>query len=477
MQNPYQLGRDLSAFGGGSSSTLLHPLVLGAIVLITVLVYLLPRRWIIFPLLIGMLVIPGGQNLYIGGFHLYVYRLLILIGWSRALSAGPTSGRFIPGGLQTLDKIFLVWALYRALAVILLFGALAGAVNQIAFLLDSLGGYFLFRTLLRDVEDSATAVKALAIVTLVSSIVMAIEVRTGENVMGLLGGQALLAQVRDGHIRAQGVFGHPILAGSFGATVFSLFAWLWVRGNSKTMAVTGLVSSSYAVFAAGSSTAVSAWMGAILACFLWPLRAKMRLVRWGIVAGIAGLAVVMKAPVWYALAHIDLAGGSTGWDRAFLVDSFITHFPSWWLIGTHANATWGYDMWDECNQFVNEGESGGLVALVCLIAMLVVCFKKAGRARKAVAGRKKEEWQYWLIGTAVFVWILAFTGEDLFDQSKFSWYVLLAMIPVMTQIAPRASRKAAPATPLAAQPMPMPAEPLPVLRQGITTGAASPGIF
>jgi hypothetical protein len=458
MQNPFQLGRDLSAFGGGSSSTILHPLVLGAIVLITVLVYLLPRRWIVFPLLIGILVIPGGQNLYIGGFHLYVYRLLILVGWSRALSAGPTSGRFIPGGLQTLDKIFLVWALYRALAVTLLFGALAGAVNQIAFLLDSLGGYFLFRSLLRDVEDSATVVKALAVVALVSSIVMAIEVRTGENVMGLLGGQALLAQVRDGHIRAQGVFGHPILAGSFGATVFSLFAWLWVRGNSKALAVTGLVSSSFAVF-------------------VWPLRAKMRLIRWGIVAAIAGLALVMKAPVWYALAHIDLAGGSTGWDRAFLVDSFITHFPSWWLIGTHANATWGYDMWDECNQFVNEGESGGLVALACLIAMLVVCFKKAGRARKAVAGRKKEEWQYWLIGTAVFVWILAFTGEDLFDQSKFSWYVLLAMIPVMTQITPRTSRKATPATPRAAQPIPMPTEPLPALRQGITTGTASPGIY
>src|SRR5665213_1647874 len=51
-------------------------------------------------------------------------------------------------------------------------------------------------------------------------------------------------------------------------------------------------------------------MGGVLVLFLWPIRKNMRVLRWGIVAVLVGLEIVMKAPVWFVLGHIDL---STGW--------------------------------------------------------------------------------------------------------------------------------------------------------------------
>ncbi len=38
----------------------------------------------------------------------------------------------------------------------------------------------------------------------------------------------------------------------------------------------------------------------------WKVRRNMRLVRWGIVASIILLDIIMKAPVYYLLARIDL---------------------------------------------------------------------------------------------------------------------------------------------------------------------------
>ena len=136
---------------------------------------------------------------------------------------------------------------------------------------------------------------------------------------------------------------------------------LVVEEKERTFAVVGFIGSTMMVLTSYSSTPVLAYVAGILGLFLWPLRRYMRPVRWGIVAGIAGLAIVMKAPVWYMIAHINVIGGSGGYDRAFLIDTCARHFKDWWLIGTNQNGNWGYDMWDQSDQFVAEAESGGLV--------------------------------------------------------------------------------------------------------------------
>ena len=61
----------------------------------------------------------------------------------------------------------------------------------------------------------------------------------------------------------------------------------------------------------------------------------MRTVRWCMVLGILVLHIIMKAPVWFfAFAHIDVTGSSTGYFRATLIDQAVNHFSDWWLMGT-----------------------------------------------------------------------------------------------------------------------------------------------
>src|SRR5260370_26047804 len=64
-----------------------------------------------------------------------------------------------------------------------------------------------------------------------------------QNVFGLLGGVRSVPEIREGRIRSQAVFQHPILAGTFGATLLPLFFWLWKSGKSKFAAILGVMSS------------------------------------------------------------------------------------------------------------------------------------------------------------------------------------------------------------------------------------------
>src|SRR5208283_193587 len=142
--------------------------------------------------------------------------------------------------------------------------------------------------------------------------------------------------------------------------------------------------------------------------------------------------LVMKAPVWFVISHIDIVGGNSSYQRAFLIDQFIRHFGDWWLLGTFQSDSWGFDMWDHTNQFVAEGESGGLATLICFIAMISVSFGMLGKARKAVEGDNEKEWMVWILGAALFAHVVGYFGISYFDQTRVAWFALLAMISAAT---------------------------------------------
>jgi len=98
------------------------------------------------------------------------------------------------------------------------------------------------------------------------------------------------------------------------------------------MAALGIVAALTITITSRTSTAMSALVAAIIGVAMWPLREKMRLVRWSIVVTLVGLHLVMKAPVWSLIARVDIVGGSTGWHRFKIVDNFIRHFWDWWLL-------------------------------------------------------------------------------------------------------------------------------------------------
>jgi hypothetical protein len=73
------------SFGGGANETVLHPLVLVAMLLAIALILLLPRKYVIVPLLAITFMVPFGQELLISGLHFFVYRIVVLAASLRIL--------------------------------------------------------------------------------------------------------------------------------------------------------------------------------------------------------------------------------------------------------------------------------------------------------------------------------------------------------------------------------------------------------
>jgi hypothetical protein len=436
------MGSDFK-FGGGAAQSSMTPVVLAATLVVGILVLVLPRRYAIVPILIAMFLTPFGQQVLAGGFHLFVSRLLILAGGLRVLKMRISGrGPLLPGGPTRLDATFCLWALSSAAAFILLYRAGAAVANQMGFLLDALGGYFLFRILVKDEGDVCRVAKALAAVASILAVCMGYEYLTRINAFSALNGAPIVPWIREGRVRAQGVFANSITAGSFGATLLPLFYWLWKSGRARVWGAFGLLGSTIVALSSVAGTAALSFLAAILGLCLWPIRKLMRPVRWGIVLTVMGLALVMKAPVWFVIARFAIVGGAHAWDRAALIDAFVRHFPDWWLLGAKDNAAWGADTWDACNQYVAAGSSGGLAGLMLFLLILARGFSTIGDGRKAVEGDRQSEWFFWSLGVLLFAHVITFWGIDYFDQTQVWWYLTLAIIAAAT--APYLSPKAQP---------------------------------
>lgn len=440
--------------GGGADATSIHPAVLAAMLVAIVLMWALPRKYVILPFMAVTFLTPLAEQINLGGLHFFVVRILILAGWMRMGWGRIAQKKPILGDrFNKVDKVFLIWAITHSTAVLLLWRSGAAVVNQFGVLWNVIGGYFLIRYLIRDREDIKRVIEAFAVCAAILGLAMLNEKVRMQNVFGFLGEVPLVPEMRDGHVRAQGPFMHPLLAGSFGATCIPLFLWLWYQGRAKALAVAGAIGGALMAVTCSCSTPLMAGMAGVAALFIWPLRTKLRVMLWGLVGCLVVLHLAMKAPVWFLIARIDLAGGSSGYHRAKLIDTFLRHFWDWWLIGTQNAFTWGWDMWDTCNQYIQEGEGGGLVPLVCFILMIAFCFKRLGNAMRRLRSNRKQEWPLWILGCALFSNVVGFFGITYFDQTQMAWFILLAIILAATSLA-TATAKVKPAETLKAIPVP-----------------------
>jgi hypothetical protein len=397
------------------------------------LILVLPRKYVIVPFLAAIFLTPFGQQLYMGGVHLFIPRILVLFGWIRiGLTRRSSQSGIAFGGFTLIDKVFICWASFRATATYLEFLEAGALINQCAFLWDTLGGFFLLRYLIREEEDILRVVRTLALIVSLLAVTMLYEKLQGVNPFGYMGGR-LEPLVRDGAIRSRGPFAGPIPAGTFAPTILSLFVWLWRSGNSRILACASIIGATVMVVTSASSTPLLAYLAVILGVLMWPLRGRMRAVRWGIVFLLIGMQLVMKAPVWFLINHIDFVSGNSGYHRAMLIDMCVRHFWDWWLIGVKSTQGWGWDMWDQANQFVGEAESGGLATLVCFVLLVSRSFGRLGSGRKLVAGDCKREWLLWLLGVALFSYVISFFGISFSDQSQYAWFSLLAVISAATR--------------------------------------------
>jgi hypothetical protein len=419
-------------FGGGISESHMNPVVLVLMLIAIALMLVLPRRYAVVPFLLAIFLTPFGQQIYVAGVHLFVPRILILFGCLRAFLAKVLSHTEIAsGGFNSVDKFFTLLAVISALANVLLFMQTQALIYQCGVIWDTLGGYFLLRFLIRDEEDILRVIKTFAVITCVLGVTMVGEKLFNLNVFGYIGGE-MRPLLRDGALRARGTFEGPIPSGTFAATQLCLFAWLWQSGKARLVGVAGVIGATMMVVTSASSTPLLAYMATVLGISMWPLRKRMRSIRWGILILLVSLHLIMKAPVWFLINHVDLVAGNSGYHRAELIDQCVKHFSDWWLMGVKSTADWGWDMWDQANQFTSVANGSGLAALICFVLMISQSFGRLGTARKLVDGDRQKEWMLWLLGAALFSHVVAFFGISYNDQSTFSWFTLLVLISAAT---------------------------------------------
>ncbi|MCZ6835873.1 MAG: hypothetical protein O7G85_08875 [Planctomycetota bacterium] len=405
--------------------TTLHPLGVIAVMLFGMAILIVPRRWAIVPMLAAICFVAPAQRVVVFSLDFDVLRILLLIGWARVLLRGETMGL----KWRSLDLALIAWAVSGTVMMTLLYMSQRILIYRIGIMYDALGLYFLFRCLVREWKDVETIALSAAWLSIPLAAAFMLEKSTGRNVFSIFGGVPDITLVRNGSLRCQGAYAHPILAGSFWASLLPLIIALgWRSDWRRCLAPIGLACATIIILASSSSTPMMAFLIAIGAMALYMVRRWMGLFRLSVVTGLLLLQIVMTNPIWHLLTKIDLTGGSTGWYRYKLIDDFLRHFSDWWLMGTKSTAVWReWGTEDITNQYVLEGVTGGLLTLLLFILVLVLAFRAVGRFEDLFGQGRARKILAWAIGSSLFVHATVFIGVSYFGQIQMLWYLTLAI--------------------------------------------------
>lgn len=420
--------------------TVVHPVGLALVVILAIAMVMVPRRWALLPMVLVACLVSQAQRIIVVGLNFDFLRIMILAGWTRLVVRGELARL----KWNAIDTCLVAFATCGVTAYCLLHADSDALKYRLGWAFDVLGYYFLFRFLLRGNADPRIVARPFIVASVPVAVFFAIEYATHRNLFSVFGGVPAITWVRDGRLRCQGPFAHPVIAGVYWASQLPIMGVLWFYGGRwRTWAVVGVAAALFVIVATNSSTSVTAVIFATIGMLAFPLRKHMRAVRWGAVAILVMLHMVMKAPVWHLLASATVFDASTGWDRFFVIDQSLRHFGDWWLLGTPSTESWGVT--DITNEYAFTGIEGGAFTLAAFLAMIWFGFVRVGHERERLERNRVACWTAWALGAALFVHCTNYIGLAYYGQAKFVWYLLLALIA--SQVAAAPARRVAPAVP------------------------------
>jgi len=372
------------------------------------------------------------QGIQIGPLHFYFIRILLVAAIVRVLVRGEKPSN----GMNGMDWLMLTWGGWALLASAFRADPAATLTFNLGLVFNAWGIYFLVRTFCQSREDVVWLSRVTIVLLVPIAVEMVMEQLTGRNAFSVLGGVAEEVGIRNGRLRAQGPFAHAILAGTVGAVCLPLAVGLW-RTHRNT-AIVGVIACTTMVVASASSGPLVSAFFALVALLMWPLRRHLRLIRWFALAGYIALDMVMKVPAYYLIGRIDVAGGSTGYHRAALIESSLKHIDEWWFAGTdytrHWMATgvsWSPNHTDITNYYLQMGVMGGLPLMVLLIVVLSAGFSYVGRVVRSEKDISRDGRYFaWALGASLFAHAATSISVSYFDQSFVFLYLTLAAIAV-----------------------------------------------
>lgn len=423
-----------------ADQTAVHPLGLVALIVLAIATLALPRRYAALPMILLACLISARQRIVLGGMDFTFLRILVLVGWVRVFGRGEL--RKLKS--QRLDALLGASVLAMGLLATLRSGTVSAAVFYLGQSFDAFGMYYLFRVWIRSWEDIRAIVTGFVLASIPVTLAFLVESSTARNPFALFGGVPEITLERDGRLRCQGPFSHPILAGAFWASLFPLFGARWFAGGKgRVQGLVGMITGFTIVMLSASSTPLAGVFAGIFAGFLFRFRAYMRQMRWALVGTLCMLQLVMDKPIYHLISRIDLVGGSTGWHRYHLIDQAVRHFSEWAIAGTPSTDHWGHLTGDVANQYVLVAVRGGLLSLILFIAVLVVAYQGVGRMLARSGGDRRRQIWSWALGASLFAHTMMMFAVSYFGQMVLAWYLPLAMIGSLQSAVPvRRKRRA-----------------------------------
>ncbi len=392
--------------------------------------FVLPKRLAFLPLLAGAMNV--GNVEIVGQFT--ICRILIVCALLRAV----TRGHFKFSLKNPLDVFALVFASVTMLSAF--FHNYANGnpfMFRTGLVLNYLGTYLCGRAYLDTPDTFFRYIQWTAILLMPLGLMMAGEQATGRTFYRALGAHNEEMIVRDGKVRAQGPFKHPILAGTAGAASVPLMLCLWTR--RRKLAIAGIAAGCLVTASTASSGPLAAMGAAVGALFLWRWRGKIRYMQGGFILMVFVMSLLINRPIWYLIAAVDLVGGSTGWHRAELIDSAMKHLDEWWKYGTDftrhwmpSGVSWSPDHTDITNHYLYLGVQGGMPLMLTFIATLLGTFILLGKSmRRLRKENHPDEFLFWCIGCSLLAHTVSFISITYFDQMYVLLYLLVGAVPAM----------------------------------------------
>lgn len=414
--------------------TTVHPLGLSLLLAMGVAMLVVRRRYAVWPMIVVACFIAPAQRIVVAGADFDFLRIMVVFGWLRLV----LRGELRPMRWGAVDVATIAWVLVFFTMSLLRLGTDILA-NQLGFLFDVAGMYLLFRMLVREWADVKQVVFGFALISVPVAAAFTVEALTARNMFAVLGGVPEITVVRDGRLRCQGAFAHPILAGLFWASFLPLFfVQAWEGGRRRLVALAGIAAAGFIIVACASASPITGVMFALIGGLGFFVRSWMQLIRWGVLFALIGLHLVMKAPVWHLISRLDIVGGNSGYHRFLLIDGAINHVHEWWAIGTQVGTRhWGHHTFDVTNYYLVQCLHGGLLLLCLFVALISLAFRAVGRTWRRVAKDRVTVAWSWAMGVSLFVHATSFLVISYFGQITMVWYLLLAMIGSMTTAAVR----------------------------------------
>lgn len=429
--------------------TNINPVALMATLAAGVFLLTARRSQAILAIALVACLIPVAQRVVVAGLDFNMIRILILFGWVRLLSRNEMRGL----RMNEIDVAFVTWIVLSSVVYLLREETASAIPYRLGMLFDAAGVYFLFRILVNQPAGTVNVARYFAICVAMVMLPMTIEWATGRNAFAVFGGVPAITVVREGRLRCQGAFSHPIMVGDFGATLFPVFVGMYFSfARFRTIAVVGAVSALVVSILAASSGAVISLLTAVVSLCLWPLRRHTRAMRRGLLAVTIVLHFSRDKPVWQLIGRLSEMIGGEGYHRSALITNFVNHWSEWFLLGTSSTAHWGFLMSDTTNQFVDEGVTGGILALVAFVALMSFAFRGIGIAGEAGArfGRTPRAQSLWCwgIGCGLMAHTTAFISVSYWGQMRILLYLYFAFISAEYSFVREPQRRSAePATP------------------------------